>query len=74
MKKFKRPKNPEIVNAAELARDWPAQGHFTRPVGRTGWVVLRPVPFFGIGHITYRLHAAWGVLTGRYDAIWWPGQ
>lgn len=35
------------------------------------WVPLRPVGYPSIRH---RLKAAWLVLTGRADAVVWPGQ
>lgn len=33
------------------------------------WVPARSVGFYSIW---YRLKAAWGVFTGKYDALQWP--
>ena len=33
------------------------------------WVPCRPGGFFSVW---YRLKAAWGVFTGKYDALYWP--
>lgn len=35
------------------------------------WVPARPIGFYSWRR---RLRYAWGVFTGRYDALEWPGQ
>ena len=35
------------------------------------WVPARPL---GLDCIRYRLRLAWGVFTGKYDAVKWPGD
>lgn len=43
----------------------------TRPDGKKIWVAARPLDYRSfIG----RLREAWGVLTGKYDALKWEGQ
>lgn len=40
------------------------------------WLPARPVylTFLGVVWLhPFRIKAAWGVLTGRYDAVEWPG-
>ncbi len=48
-----------VHNAQQMKRDWPE----TNINGL--WVLARPV----IGPFWSRVKDAWGVLTGRYDAI-----
>lgn len=33
------------------------------------WVPARPLGYYSLRH---RLHAAWRVFTGQYDAVCWP--
>lgn len=35
-----------------------------------GWIPVRPLGFQGIS-LKRRLKLAWGVFTGRYDAVFW---
>ena len=35
------------------------------------WYPARPIGFFSSW---YRLKLAWGVLTGKYDVLKWPGN
>lgn len=37
---------------------------------KDGWVPVRPL---GLASVTNRVRLAWGVFTGRYDALQWPG-
>lgn len=36
-----------------------------------GWVPARPRGYFSLRR---RLRLAWGVFTGQYDAVVWPGN
>ena len=55
-----------IYNADNLA-SWNTQCQL--PNGR--WVQARPLR---CAPILLRIRAAWGVFTGRYDALEWTGQ
>lgn len=43
----------------------------TRGNGTTYWA---PARAYGECNLRRRLTLALGVLIGRYDAVWWPGQ
>lgn len=35
------------------------------------WIPARPLPYFGIYGLKMRIRNAWGVFSGRYDALDW---
>lgn len=51
-----------MIYSVEQFRDWPVTCGI-----RGRWVLARPLA----GPWEHRWRAAWGVLTGRYDAISW---
>lgn len=63
-------KDPNIWTLDTLRRnlsDWELMAQL--PSGE--WVPSRPL---GLASIRVRLRAAWLVLTGKADALVWPGQ
>ncbi len=54
-----------IYNADSLTRNWPETN-----TANNRWVLARPLS----GPFIWRLKAAWGVLTGKYDALQWTEQ
>ncbi len=60
---------PNLILADHLRNhpeDWPEAG---LPDGR--WVAARPL---SMGSLLTRLKLAWGVFTGKYDALRWIEQ
>lgn len=55
-----------LIGADEL-KSWPASAE----VARGRWALARPL---GMGGFWHRLRLAWGVFTGRYDALRWERQ
>ena len=45
-------------------------GEFGKTEYKGKWIPARPVGFFSW---RYRLSLAWGVFTGKLDALKWPG-
>jgi hypothetical protein len=54
-----------IYNADTIQQQWTEKARIN---GR--WVLARPLS----GPFWWRVKAAWGVLTGRYDALEWTDQ
>lgn len=60
--------SPSIYTADHL-RDWGVSKELKN--GR--WVYARPLGYQGLC-LRQRLKLAWGVFTGRYDALYWINQ
>ena len=57
-------KGPNLIHADQLKNDWPQKG-----CSNGLWVLARPIP---LASIPERFRLAWGVFTGKYDALkWW---
>jgi hypothetical protein len=64
---------PQLISADSLARDWPMKKVRTKEMSHAKtsgwyWVLARPM---AIGGLLTRARLAWGVFTGRYDALRW---
>lgn len=60
---------PGLYSADEL-RNWA----MSKEISGNRWVACRPIVLDDIPSWFMRLALAWGVLTGRYDALFWVGQ
>lgn len=61
-------RDPQIFNAYHLINTGQSRPHVS--FGE-GW---RPARGEGFNSLRYRFRCAWLVLTGRADALIWPGQ
>ena len=62
-------KAPQLIHTegfSAIGGYWSAQCRL--PDGR--WVMARPIGYFSLRS---RLKLAWGVFTGKYDALQWEG-
>ena len=69
-------KAPQLITADSLLKEWPQAGVRTKEMSRAKtsgkyWVLARPI---ALGGLVTRLRLAWGVLTGKYDALRWIEQ
>lgn len=60
---------PQIIHADQLTKDWP-RVEIVDAAGR-GWMLVRP---YALGNVITRVRLAWGVFTGKYDALMWFKQ
>lgn len=64
---------PQVILADRLATGWPStelKAASTESI-RCFWALARPMSMGGLGQ---RIRLAWGVFTGRYDALQWVQQ
>jgi len=63
-------KAPSVCGLRNLVEDCQKnQRGIEKPNGKTIWVPARPI---GYGGLKSRSKIAWGVFTGKYDALKWP--
>jgi len=68
---------PQLITADSLAKnDWEQTEVYTEKLSKADtkgryWVLARP---YSIGGIPKRIRLAWGVFTGKYDALKWIEQ
>ena len=60
-------KSPALWDLAELV-EWAKHPHVTTD-HEGAWVPGRPLGLYTLGN---RIRTAWGVFTGKYDAVKWP--
>jgi len=58
---------PHLYYVPELVK-WSQTASTCHP--EAGWIPLRPLGFQGLS-LKRRLKLAWGVFTGKYDAVYW---
>jgi hypothetical protein len=59
-------RNPDIYLRSNLVDNDPS----TEISGK--WISARPLPFYGL-RLFHNIKLAWGVFTGKYDALKWDG-
>ena len=64
-------KAPNLYNLVNLKEHFVGNGGTMTEDKQGNWVPARPLGYYSL---TRRFRIAWGVFTGKYDALKWPGD